>query len=130
MSTVTGKDGVVKVGTNTIAEVRSFTLNRTIATVEDTSMGDVWTTHKVTMKSWSGQVSCYWDKSDTTGQGALDVGNEVTLKLYPEGSSSGDTEYSGSAIISSIEKQVPHDGMVEVTFNFQGNGPLTPGAVA
>jgi hypothetical protein len=125
MATHLGKEGVVKVGSNAIAEVRSFSITQEAATATDTVMGDEWETQKVTMKSWSGQLSCYWDSADTTGQGALTIGAEVTLKLYPEGTTSGDQELSGTAIIKSIENQAAHDGLVEASFSFQGTGALT-----
>lgn len=130
MATYLGKDGVVKVGTNTIAEVRSFSVNQTAATAESTVMGDEWTNHKITQKSWAGQISCFWDDTDTQGQGTLLVGAEVTLKLYPEGATTGDAELSGTVLINSIETQLAHDGLVEATFGFQGSGQLTIGTVA
>jgi len=40
MATFLGKNGVIKVGTNTIAELRSFSITQTAATAEDTTMGD------------------------------------------------------------------------------------------
>lgn len=129
MATFLGKEGVVKVGSNAVAEVRSFSVTQTSATAEDTVMGDAWTTHKPTMKSWAGQISCFWDDTNTTGQGALAVGAEVALKLYPEGTTSGDEEISGNAIITSVETQLAHDGIVEASFAFQGNGALTIGAL-
>lgn len=129
MATYLGKDGVVKVGTHTVAEVRSFSLNQTAATAEATVMGEEWTSHKITQKSWAGQLSCFWDATDTTGQGALAVGTEVNLKLYPEGATTGDAELSGTALITSIETQLAHDGLVEATFGFQGSGALSLGTV-
>lgn len=130
MATYLGKDGVVKVGSVAIAEVRNFSITQAAATTEDTVMGDSWSTHKVTLKSWSGQLACFWDATDTTGQGALTIGAEVTLKLYPGGVASGDQELSGSAIITSIETQLAHDGIVEASFSFQGTGALTVDEVA
>jgi hypothetical protein len=130
MATFLGKEGVVKVGSATVAEIKSFSVTQSAATAEDTVMGDSWTTHKVTQKSWAGQVACFWDDTDTTGQVALAVGVEVTLKLYPEGTTTGDYELSGTAIINSVETQLAHDGIVEATFGFQGSGQLTIGTVA
>ncbi len=43
MATHTGLNGVVKIGSNTVGEVTSFTLNQTQDTVEDTSsIEEVW----------------------------------------------------------------------------------------
>ena len=91
MATHTGKDGVVKVGANDVAEVRSFSLNETADTVEDTTMGDAARTHIVTLTSFDGSLDVYWDETDTNGQIALGVGSSVTLALFPEGDASGAT---------------------------------------
>ena len=40
MATHTGSSGVVKVGTITVAEVRSFTLDTTAELLEDTTLTD------------------------------------------------------------------------------------------
>lgn len=124
MANHTGSEGVVKIGTNTISEVRSFTLTETADTIEDTTMGDSSRTYKTGMKTFTGSVVCYWDETDTA-QIALTVGSSVTLNLYPEGNSTGDKYYSGTVLVTSIERTAAFDGMVEATFSFQGTGTLT-----
>jgi predicted secreted protein len=125
MATHTGSEGTVKVGANAVAEIRSYSIEETSDTVEDTSMGDTYRTHKTTLKSFSGSVDVFWDETDTTGQGALSVGSEVTINFYPEGSDSGDTYYSGSAIVTSKSITGSFDGMVESSISIQGTGALT-----
>ncbi len=44
MATHTGSEGTVKVGANAIAEIRSYSLEETADTAEDTSMGDSYRT--------------------------------------------------------------------------------------
>lgn len=130
MATHTGSEGTVKVGANAIAEIRSFSIEETADTVEDTSMGDTYRTHKTTLKSFSGSVDVFWDETDTTGQGALTVGSEVTLNFYPEGAVSGDTYLSGTAIVTSKSVTGSFDGMVESSINVQGTGALTTTTVS
>ena len=125
MATHTGSEGTVKVGANAIAEIRSYSLEETADTVEDTSMGDTYRTHKTTLKSFSGSVDVFWDETDTTGQTALAVGSEVTINFYPEGSTTSDVYYSGTAIVTSKSITGSFDGMVESTINVQGTGALT-----
>lgn len=127
MATFLGNEGVVKVGSGTVAEVKSFSVNQSAATVEDTAMGDEWATHVVTQKSWQGTITCHWDDTDSDGQATLTVGASVSLKLYPEGTTTGDHELSGTALITGVETQQAHDGLVEATFTFQGTGALVPG---
>ena len=125
-----GSEGYVKVGSNTVAEVRDWSLTISSDTVEDTSMGDSARTYKPSLTSGSGSVTCYWDETDTTGQGAMTAGSEVTMNLYPEGSTTGDTYYTMSAIITEEGVSASFDGMVEATFSFQANGAVTASTVA
>ncbi len=130
MANHTGSEGVVKVGANTVAEVRDWSLSETADTIEDTTMGDSARTRKAGLTSASGSITAYWDESDTTGQGAMTVGAEVTLNLYPEGATSGDTYATLSAIITEAGVSASFDGMVEATFSFEANGAVTWGTVA
>ena len=125
MPTHTGSEGLVRISTNTIAEVRSWTLTETSDTIEESTMGDSYRTFKVGMKTFSGSIVCYWDELDTNGQMAMTAGASVTLNLYPEGNTAGDTYYTGTVLITSIEATAAFDGMVEATFSFQGTGALS-----
>lgn len=130
MATHTGSEGTVKVGANTIAEIRSYSIEQTADTVEDTTMGDTWRTHKTTLKAWSGTVDVFWDETDTNGQSALVVGAEVTANFYPEGASTGDAYLYGTAIVTGKTVSASFDGMVESTITLQGTGALTTGTAA
>lgn len=125
MATHTGSEGTLKVGSSAIAEIRSYTINETGETIEDTSMGDAARTFKAGLKTYTASVEVFWDETDTSGQGALDVGSEVTLNVYPEGDTAGDTYYTGSAIVTGKTVTGSFDGMVEASFELQGNGALT-----
>ena len=125
MATHTGSEGTVKVGANAIAEIRSYSVEETADTTEDTTMGDTYRTHKTTLKSWSGSVDVFWDETDTTGQGGLTVGSEVTINFYPEGSTTGDSYKTGTAIVTGKTITASFDGMIESTITLQGTGALT-----
>jgi predicted secreted protein len=130
MSNHKGSEGTVHVGTSAIAEIRSFNISETSDTIEDTTMGDAARTYKASLKAFSGSVDCYWDETDTTGQGALTVGSEVTIKFYPEGSTTGDTYMYGSAIVTGKTVTASFDGMVEASITIQGTGALTTGTAS
>lgn len=120
-----GSEGTVKVGANAVAEIRSYSIEESGDTLETSTMGDSARTYVPSLTSWSGSVDVYWDETDTTGQGALTVGAEVTLNVYPEGDTSGDTYYTGAAIVTSVSKNASFDGLVEASIGVQGNGALT-----
>jgi hypothetical protein len=88
MATHKGSEGIVKVGSsNVVAEIRSYSIEESADTLEDTSMGDSAKTYKASLTSFSGSLDVFWDETDTSGQGALSIGAEVTLNFYPEGDS-------------------------------------------
>jgi predicted secreted protein len=120
-----GSEGTVKVGSNAIAEIRSYSIEETGDTLEVTTMGDTARTYVPSLTSWSGSVDVYWDETDATGQGALTVGAQVTLNVYPEGDDAADTYYTGTAIVTGVTKSASFDGLIEASISVQGSGALT-----
>ncbi len=125
MATHKGSEGTVKVGSNAVAEIRSYSIEESADTLEDTSMGDSARSYKPSLTSFSGSLDVFWDETDTDGQGALSIGSEVTLNVYPEGDTAGDTYYTGSAIVTGVSRSASFDGLVEASVSVQGNGALT-----
>ena len=130
MATHKGSEGLVKVGANTVAAVRSYSIEETGDTVEDSVIGTAARTYKPTLTSWTASMDIYWDEADTTGQGALTIGAEITVNLYPEGDTSGDTYYTGSAIVTGSSISASFDGMIEGSISLQGTGALSITTVA
>jgi len=130
MATFTGSDGVILVGTDQVAEVRSYSIDETMDTLEDTAMGDTSRTYKTSLKSFSGSADVFFDDTDTAGQGALTVGSEVTLNVQFEGNTTGDHKLSGTVLITGRTISASFDGMVEASISFQGTGALTETTVS
>lgn len=133
MATHIGREGIIRVGTtgngstaaNAIAELRSFSIEETGETVEETVMTDTTRRHKPTLTSFSGSADVYWDETDTDGQVALAVGTACSLKFMPEGSAGTYTVYHGDVIVTGVSRSASFDGMVESSITFTGTGPLT-----
>ena len=131
MATHAGSEGTVRVGaTNAIAEIRSFSVEETGDTIDDSTMGDTARTFIAGLKTFTATVDCLWDETNTLGQGALTVGATVTLNLYPEGASTGDTYYTGSAIVTGRNLTSSYDGLVEISISCQGTGALATSTAA
>lgn len=129
MATHTGSEGTVKVGSDAIAEIRSYTIDETADTLEDTTMGDTARTYKPSLTSFTGSLDVFWDETDTAGQGALTIGAEVTLNVYPEGDTAGDVYYTGTAIVTGVSRTASFDGLVEMSISVQGTGALSQSTV-
>lgn len=130
MATHKGSEGVVKVGANAVAEVKSYSIEETGDTIETTTMGDAARTYTPSLTSWTASVEVFWDETDTTGQGALTTGAEVTLNVYPEGDTTGDSYYTGSAIVTGVSISGSFDGTVDASISLQGTGVLTNGTAS
>jgi hypothetical protein len=124
MATHTGSEGTLKVGANTIGEIRSFSISESADTLEDTSMGDVARTYKSSLTTFTGSVDVFWDELDA-GQVAMVVGASVTFSAYPEGATAGDKYYTGTAIVTGLTVNSSFDGMVEASITLQGTGALS-----
>jgi len=129
MATHAGSEGTVRVGANAILEIRSYSVEETGDTIDDSTMGDTARTFLAGLKTFTATVDCLWDELNVNGQGALTVGSTVTLNLYPEGTAATDVYYTGSAIVTSRNLTASYDGLVEISFSCQGTGPLTQTAV-
>ena len=124
MATHTGSEGLIKVGTDTVGELRSFSLETTGDTIETSNMGTTARTYKAGLTAWSGTASLFWDELDA-GQLALALGTEIVIKVYPEGATTGDKYYTGSAIVTAKSVSASFDGLVESSISFQGTGALS-----
>tara|TARA_Y100001963_G_C6485008_1_gene310715 strand:- start:83 stop:469 length:387 start_codon:yes stop_codon:yes gene_type:complete len=128
MATFSGSAGVVKAGGNAIGEIRSFTVDQTGDTVEDTAMGDTTRSFKATLSTFTASVDALFDDTDTA-QTAMTIGSSLAFLFQPEGSGSGAYQLSGSGIVTGISQTQSFDGLVERSFTVQGTGALTIGTV-
>jgi predicted secreted protein len=124
MATKLGRDGLIRISSTTIGELRNYALTHTSDTVEDSVLGDTYRTRLASMKTWSASGDLYWDEGDA-GQLLITIGSQVTLNLYPEGATTGDIYYQGAAIVTQFNVSASFDGIVEGSIAFDGNGPLS-----
>jgi len=129
MATFSGSGGTVLVGSDAIGEIKTYTIDETMDTLEDTSMGDTSRTYKASLKTFSGSCDVMFDDTDTAQQ-AMTVGSEVTMSFQMEGNTTGDHKLSGTVLITGRSISASFDGLVEASLSFQGTGALTEGTVA
>ena len=118
-----GNDGSVSIGSNVIAQVTNFKYSVSLNTRMQTKLGDEYDQAKGGHKSVSGTIDCWLDRSDTSGQEAIVVGAELTLKLRHGGSATGAPETTITALVTG--KDVDNgDGnsTVGANFSFVGAG--------
>lgn len=134
MANYAGNAGVVKIDDNTgtiqtVAEVRSYSIETTSDTIEKTIMGNATRQYVKGLSSFSGTADVYWDPAHFTTvdanptEGAVGAtAKVVTLEIYPEGSGS---KWSGEVIVTGYTVNGTMDGMIEASISFQGTGALS-----
>jgi len=129
MATTKGSSGVVKLAVSggsvaAMGEVRSFTLDETADTIEDSVMGDTARTYLSSLTSATLSMDVYWDDADAV-QLVMDSGAALDWELYPTGTGVGEKYYSGGGILTSKSLTASFDGMVEGSFALQVSGAVT-----
>jgi len=129
MATFVGSGGTVLVGSDVVGEIRSWSVDETMDTIESSTIGDSYRTFEVGMKGWSGSMEVYFDDTDTAQQ-AMTVDSSITVSFQMEGNTTGDHKLSGTALVTGRSVTASFDGMTEATLTVQGTGALTEGTVA
>jgi len=129
MATTKGSSGVVKLAVSggsvaAMGEIRSFTLDETADTIEDSVMGDSARTYVSSLTTATLSVDVYWDDADAV-QLVMDAAADLDWELYPTGTGTGEKYYSGSGILTSKSLTASFDGMVEGSFALQVSGTVT-----
>ena len=129
MATTKGSSGVVKLAVRggsvaAMGEIRSFTLDETADTIEDSVMGDTSRTYVSSLKTATLSMDVYWDDADAV-QLVMDAAADLIFELYPTGTGTGEKYYSGGGILTSKSLTASFDGMVEGSFALQVSGAVT-----
>jgi predicted secreted protein len=127
---ISGRNTLVQVSTNgttwnTVAE-----LNETTATIEGdnqdvTRFGDSFVRRILGLKDASYELSGFRDATDTNGQEAIldALLNDTTLHVKFLGD--GTSGFQQEVKVASFEESSSVDGVVEVSIEFEGTGPVT-----
>lgn len=142
-----GTGGAVRVSVadgstfETVANLRSWSVEESADTVEDTNMSSASRTYKTTHKTWTASADVYITYDDAGSNdvelfsGAsisastvdtMVVGTSYEWEFYADDSSSFAQEsYTGTGIVTGISRSSSHDGMTEMSVTIQGNSLLT-----
>lgn len=127
MPQLVGREGAVSLDGNAIGEVRSWSLTIVSGSIGNNSMGSGdWDTSVGGRKSWSGELSMWYDPSDA-GQSGIAVGDEIVVELMAEGETTGLELRTGTCRISelNISGDGAGDNLFEASIKFTGIGALT-----
>lgn len=134
MASYVGNAGVVKIDddagvSQTVAEVRSYSIETSADTIEKTVMGQSTRQYVKGLATFSGSADVYWDPAHFTTvdanptAGTVGATNKVvTLEIYPEGTGS---KWAGEVVVTGYTINGSFDGMIEASISFQGTGAIS-----
>jgi len=128
MATNKGSSGVVKIAADggsvaAVGEVRSYSIDETADTIEDTSMGDTVKTYLASLTDATLTVDALWDDGDAQ-QLILDTGVDIDWEIHPTGTGTGEKFYSGNGVVTAKTISASYDGLVEASFSVQVSGAI------
>ena len=126
---VAGKNGKVVIGasaTEKVVDIKNWSLELSLETLETTALGDDWKNYITGLKEWTASSEGDYNvPTDTAGQKALQDaflnGTIVKVKLYVDATN----YYTGEAYISSLSIEDPVDDVVSISIEFTGTGALS-----
>lgn len=135
MAAIIGHSGSCTAGGSAVGVAKAWSVDITGETVDvtDFSSGG-WKESVQTLKSWSGSITVIYDGGEDTGVAGLitglTAGSTVALVLQTSATGTGTAEkFSGNALITSMPVTNDVNGIIEVSFSFEGTGALTLAAI-
>ena len=126
---IQGYNGSATIASGAMGNAKAWSLDISQETVDTTDFGSSgWKESQATLKSWSGSITAIFDESGTAEgalQTGLTAGSTVALDLQLGDGTGSYDKYSGSANITSQSVTNDVNGIVEVTFSFEGTGAVT-----
>ena len=116
---ITGNSGEVQIAAATVDGIKNWTVDYVVDVLDATALADSGRrTYIAVISGWSGNFEGYKD-SAPTGIGSL-------VALILEESTDPTEKYTGQAILTGLHETVSVDGVVGISYDFQGIGALTP----
>lgn len=131
MALIKGKDGLIQLGSSptAVGKIKNFTITETVGEGDASVMGADATDVEGLQSSWEAQAEVLIDTGDA-GQAEIVIGATVNGVFLPQGSGSGNLEYTGSGLVTNISESVAVDNLVTLQTTIKGKGALTRGTVA
>lgn len=132
MAVKLGKNSRVKIGTNEVAKLTSFSFPITHENVDVTSFGDDWMKTANVISSWNATIEGYVDDSDVYNRSlitqAVSGGSIDDLRFYEDAvnywTPDTGTDAEASAVLESISQNTDKSGIVSFSISVKGHGPI------
>ncbi len=134
MATLNGREAAVKIDTDTITEIGSWSMDMSNEEIDTTAFGSTWGKTDVGMRKWNLTVEGNYDPADTTGQGVIETAwSDGTLvnniRVYVDNTSywvpDTTTDASAGGRVTSYALAQDKSGVATISFTLSGSGPIT-----
>jgi uncharacterized membrane protein len=128
MAYVRGKDGQITIAGSAIGQLRSWSLEHSVGTVDVSTMAAGLTTTPyiptqfATTYNLSGTADCYFDADDARQIAAITnlvAGTTVAISIFPE---TGESVAISAAMITGVSINSSVDGLVDINISFTASG--------
>jgi len=127
-----GRNSRIKLGSTTVARMKSFNMTENNETLDVTSFGDTHLKYERGMQSWTASISGHFDVADAsqaTLRTAAREGTKITdIRFYIDTTAyyfcDTVTDSEACCIISSYTRNTEHNGIVSFDMEVIGSGPL------
>lgn len=132
---IIGYSGSCKAGASAVGTAKAWSLDISGETVDTTTFASAgWKESLSTLKSWSGSITVLFDGGADAGEAGLiaglTAGSVVALEFVTAATGAGTAEkFSGNANVTSMPISNDVNGIIEVSFSFEGTGELTLAAI-
>tara|TARA_R110002050_G_scaffold4549_1_gene21951 strand:+ start:7321 stop:7725 length:405 start_codon:yes stop_codon:yes gene_type:complete len=128
MAYATGSDAVIKIGSDTLIQCSSFSIDKTVDNAETSAISTTSKTFVNTLDSWTGSLSIFYDAADTATTAILTAtaGNTgpVVISFYYEGTATGDKYLTGNGLMSGLSWTGEANGVFTADVSVTGTGSL------
>lgn len=126
MAEFSGEALYLKFGSTVLsADFRTFNPTESADLLDASAGADVARIYKKRLEDGSASLSMLGQALGTALWDALAPGTEGTLEWGEEGTTAGNPRHYVVALVSSRDKNIPYDGLVEFNAEFQFSGVLT-----
>lgn len=125
-----GTGGVVKTGSNVVAEINTWSYNDSVNKVTGRAFQEQVESAAAGARTVTGNIKGYFDPTDTNGQSLLVTGAIIAIELFISGDATGDHFFDiPEALIETVTIDVQNDQYVTFDAAFHANVAPTLTAV-
>ena len=128
MAIILSNKAVLNIGGSRVSELTGVTLTHTKNYLTVRALDDDVQNHLETTEEFSLSIEAMVSSGDA-GAAQLIDGATVSFQLLPGGSTSGEYSYSGSGIVTSVNRTMALDNTEAITATIINSGSLTVGTV-